>query len=183
MPIILHKYRDHQVNIETQILLLGTFNPDSADSPDFFYGRQRNFLWHLLPQCWNSASLKEASLFSKQQFMAKYKIDFADLIHSLEVPEGEEDNIDDDFIDSHVQQWKDIVALMETLPSLKEVYFTRKTFNGIPNMRTRVNIIAEYCKQNNIRICKLETPARFHSPEKQQQWIDTIVKKRTCLRP
>jgi G:T/U-mismatch repair DNA glycosylase len=182
MPIIFNKFREHKVSPQTEILILGTFNPDSSEGPDFFYGRARNFLWHLLPQCWGLYSLKEASLSSKQEFMATYKIDFADLIDSLEVPEGEEANVDDDFIDGHVKQWKDIIDLIETLPNLKEVYFTRKTFNGIPNMKSQVNLVANHCKQRGIRICKLETPARHFSDEKQQQWIDSIVLQTTCLR-
>lgn len=183
MPIILHKFKDYQVSPKTEILILGSFTHDHPDGPDFFYGRTRNFLWHLLPQCWGLDSLKEAPLAEKQEFLTSYKIDFADLIHSIEVPEGEEENVDDTFIDSHVREWKNIIDLIKTLPRLKAVYFTRKTFNGISNMRVQVNLIANYCKQHKIRFCKLETPSRFHSPEKQQQWIDTIVLQNTCLKP
>lgn len=183
MPVILHKLRDHQVDSQTEILILGTFSADIPGSPDFFYGRTRSFLWHLLPQTWGLEPLKEADLASKQEFMKEYKVDFADIIHSLDVPEGKEADVDDTFIDSHVQQWKDINALIDTLPNLKAVYFTRKTFNGIANMRVQVNIIAKHCKGKRLRFCKLETPSRFYSPEKQQQWIDTIVLQTTCLRP
>lgn len=183
MSIILHKFRNHKVNPETEILFIGTFNPDLPDEVDFFYGRSRSFLWHLLPQCWGLEPLKDAPLLSKQEFMAGYKIDFADLIHSLEIPEGEERIVDDTFIDSHVKEWKNIIELIDTLPNLKAVYFTRKTFNGIPNMRIQVNLIADHCRQKGIRLCKLETPARHYSPEKLQQWIDTIVLQTTCLKP
>lgn len=182
MPIILNKFREYQVSSETEILILGTFSPDTPDAPDFFFGRAKSFLWHLLPLCWGHDSLKEASLLSKQAFMAKYKIDFADLIDALNVPEDNEANMDDTFVDSHVHQWKDIIALIDTLPNLKAVYFTRKTFNGIPNNRTQSTLIANHCKKKNLRVCKLETPSRFFSPEKQQQWIDTIVLQNTCLR-
>lgn len=183
MPIIQHKFNSHQLNSQTQILLLGTFNPDIPTGPDFFYGRPRNFLWHLLPQCWGLEPLKTATLPEKRAFMETYKIDFADLIQSLDVPAGEESNVDDDFIDSHVEQWKDIITLIITLPDLKEVYFTRKTFNGIPNIRAQVKLIADHCASNKIRFCKLETPARFYNPEKQQQWTDTVVLKTSCLKP
>lgn len=183
MPVILHKFRNHQVSPRTEILMLGTFNPDIVTGPDFFYGRQRNFLWRLLPMCWNLPSLKDEPLLSKKQFMATYKIDFADIIHSLDIPEGMEDNVDDDFIDGHVNEWKDIIVLINGLPNLKAIYFTRKTFNGIPHMRGQVTLIANYCQPRSIRFCKLETPARFYSETKQQQWIDTIVEQTTCLRP
>lgn len=183
MPIVYNKFRNHQVSAKTEILLLGTFSPDMPDGADFFYGRARNFLWYLLPKCWDLESLKEASLSEKQLFMAEHKLDFADLIDAIEIPEGEESNVEETFIDQHVSEWKDIIALIAALPNLKAVYFTRKTFNGIGNMRVQANLIAGYCKDKEIRFCKLETPAKFHSIEKQQQWIDTIVLQNTCLKP
>jgi hypothetical protein len=183
MPVILHKFRNHQVIPETEILILGTFNPDIPTGPDFFYGRQRNFLWHLLPQSWGLPSLKNEPLPVKQAFMAEYKIDFTDIIHALDIPDGMEANVDDDFIDGHITQWKGITQLIDTLPNLKAVYFTRKTFSGIPNMKARIVAIAQHCNSKGIRLCKLETPARFYSEGKQQQWIDTIIAQTTCLRP
>lgn len=184
MLIVEHKFRAHQVNAGTGMLILGTFTPQgSAGADDFFYGRAKSFLWHLLPQCWGLEPLKDAPLTEKQAFMDTYQIDFADLIESLEVPAGQEQNVDDDFIDAHVQQWKDITGLISTLPQLKAVYFTRKTFNGIPNMRAQIRLIAHHCNQKGIRFCKLETPSKFYSPEKQQQWTDTLVLKTTCLKP
>ncbi|WP_207423354.1 hypothetical protein [Desertivirga brevis] len=182
MPLVKHKFKNYVPAPETEILILGTFVPDVEEDTDFFYGRSRNYLWHLLPICWKQESLKEASLAQKQQFMDKYKLGFADLIDTLEVPEGEEANTDDTFVDSHISSWNDITALLESLPALKAVYFTRKTFNGIPNIKEKLSSIAGYCKQKNLRLCKLETPARHFSVEKQQQWIDTIVLKKTCLR-
>lgn len=183
MSIILHKFRDHKINADTEILILGTFSGDTEDGTDFFYGRQRTFLWHLLPQCWDKDPLKDASIEEKMNFMAEHRIDFADLIHAIDVPEGEERNVDDAFIDSQATEWKDIIKTIDSLPKLKAVYFTKKTFNGIPNTKRQLTLVAEHCKQKNIRICKLETPAKFYSPEKLQQWKDTIVHKKTCLRP
>ena len=182
MPVIHHKFQDYQPDPNTEILILGTFVPEQDGSQDFFYGRTRNFLWHLLPQCWGLEPLKEAPLVQKEQFMSNYNIDFADIIRSLEVPEGEELNSDDAFIDSHVSEWRNIRALIDTLPLLKAVYFTKKTFNGVPFMRDQVKSISAHCASKNIRFCKLETPSKFYSPEKLQQWIDTVVLKTTCLR-
>lgn len=183
MPKILHKFSNHQVAADTETLILGIFSGETEEGTDFFYGRQRTFLWHLLPQCWNEEPLKEATYEQKREFMLRHKIDFADLIHAIEVPEGEERNTDDAFIDAQATEWKDIRALIDSLPKLKAVYFTRKTFNGIPNTKKRLGLIAAYCREKNIRICKLETPAKFYSPEKLQQWKDTMVNKITCLRP
>ena len=57
--------------------------------------------------------------------------------------------------------------------------------NSIPKVtvkRKNIQSLIDYCLENKIRFCKLETPAKFFSPEKQQQWIDTIVKQKTCMK-
>lgn len=114
--------------------------------------------------------------------MNRYRIGFADVIGSLEVEEGEEEISEDDFIDSHIHTFSDLPALIDSLPRLNAVYFTRKTFNGIPRIKARVSELSRHCADKNIRFCKLDTPARHFSDEKQQQWIDTIVLRKTCLR-
>jgi G:T/U-mismatch repair DNA glycosylase len=182
MAIIVNKFREYQVSAQTEILILGTFSPDIPEAADFFYGRSRTFLWHLLPQCWGVEPLLEAPVSRKKEFMSAYNIDFADIINAVDMPEKGETSLDDIFIDSHVHQWNDIIALIDTLPDLKAVYFTKKTFSGIPLMRAQIKVAADYCAQKGIRFCKLETPSKFYSPEKLQQWIDTMVLKTTCLR-
>ena len=182
MPQISHKFKHILPDAGTEILILGTFVHEGEEDTDFFYGRSRNFLWHLLPICRKGESLKDAALSEKRHFMQAQKIGFADLIDALEVPEGEETNTDDTFVDSNVLQWNDIISLIDSLPDLTAVYFTRKTFNGIPNLKVQMGLIAAHCKQKGIRTCKLETPARHFSEEKQQQWIDTIVRQTTCLK-
>jgi len=182
MPIVENKFKNYQVNTQSEILILGTFSHDIVDGADFFYGKPRNFLWHLLPNSYGLASLKEENLEAKKAFMAQYKIDFADIIETLNVPEGEENNLDDTFIDNHAFEWKNINILIDSLPNLKAVYFTRKTFNGIANAKQQIVQIATYCKQKSIRFCKLETPAKYYDDTKQKQWIDTIVKQTTCMR-
>jgi G:T/U-mismatch repair DNA glycosylase len=182
MPIVQHKFLNHPVSPDTEILILGTFNPDIPTGPDFFYGRPKNYLWQLLPGCWGIASLKFSQLPGKEAFMYGKSIDFADLIESVNVPIGEEGNVDDEYIDDKVSQWKDLLSLIRTLPKLKAVYFTRKTFAGIPNIKTRILAIQNHCAQISIRFCLLETPARYANTAKQQQWINTIITQITCLK-
>jgi G:T/U-mismatch repair DNA glycosylase len=183
MPVILHKFRNHQVIQETEILILGSFNPDIPDGPTFFYGRHKNNLWQLLPGCWIIPSLRYSPLHDKKAFMVKYKIDFADLIASVDVEEGQHANFLDTYIDPRVETWKNIIELITQLPKLKAVYFTRKTFGGIPNIHNKIIEIINHCQQVGIRFCLLETPARFVNADKQQQWISTIINQRTCLQP
>lgn len=182
MPLHHHKFISHQVHPQTHILILGLFEADQPHAGDFYYGRQRSFLWHLLPICFGNASLKEATLEQKQQFMRKHHIDFTDVISSLETEDGEELVMEDEFIDHHIYAFTDLIALINQLPSLKAVYFTRKTFNGLHNTKQAVIQVAQYCREKGIRFCKLDTPARHFSDEKQQQWKDTIVLQKTCLR-
>jgi hypothetical protein len=181
MPIVSHKFLNHLVAMDTEILILGTFNPNIPGGPTFFYGRPRNFLWQLLPGCWGMPSLKMSLLPAKQAFMAGQKVDFTDLIESVNVPVGQQANVLDSYIDGLVHQWKDVVTLISSLPKLKAVYFTRKTFARIPNITARIITIQNHCVQRNIRFCVLETPARYANVTKQQQWIDTIINQVTCI--
>jgi len=175
MPVIAHKFSAHEVHLETALLILGTFNPDVSDGPDFFYGRPHNFLWQLLPHCWGIPSLKGQSLQIKKDFMIQHKVDFVDLIHTVNVPDGQERNVADAYIDSKVQEWKDVMGLINTLPQLKMVCFTRKTFAGIPKIRAEIIAIQEHCRQKGIRFSALVTPARFTNVAKQQEWINAII--------
>ncbi len=182
MPIVENKFKNYIANNNTEILILGTFSHNVVDGADFFYGKTRSFLWHLLPVSFGLNSLKEASLIEKKTFMEKHKIDFADIINAIDVPEGEENNLDDSFIDTHVNEWNNLQTIIETLPKLKAVYFTRKTFNGIHQSKQQIMQIAAFCKAKNLRFCKLETPAKYYDETKQKQWIDTIVKQTTCMK-
>ncbi|HEY0896699.1 MAG TPA: hypothetical protein VGE15_09135 [Sphingobacteriaceae bacterium] len=182
MSVILNKFRDHRVNGATEILILGTFSPDIPGAPEFFFGRHRNYLWHMLPKCFGEVPLKDAPLGKKLQFMENHRLDFADLISEIEFGDDEEEHQDEDLYDGHVHRWNDIIKLIDSLPKLKAVYFTRKTFNGIPNMKQQMKKIGKHCHEKGIRICKLDSPARHYSDEKQQQWIDTMILQRTCLR-
>ena len=60
METVYHKFKDHKIQDDTQLLVIGTFNPDvKGNSADFFYGRPRNYLWKLLPLCFGYENLKE----------------------------------------------------------------------------------------------------------------------------
>lgn len=60
MITVQHRFLDHQINPDTETLIIGTFNPDAADNnADFFYGRSRNYLWRLLPLAYGETDLKE----------------------------------------------------------------------------------------------------------------------------
>lgn len=81
MITVQHRFLDHQINPETETLIIGTFNPETVDNKaEFFYGRSRNYLWRLLPTAFGETDLKNASKQEKLEFIQKYKIDLTDLL-------------------------------------------------------------------------------------------------------
>ncbi len=69
MTKIRHRFIDHNINPKTETLVIGTFNPDTKENiADFFYGRQRNFLWTLIPTAFNETSLKGKTRNEKNRF-------------------------------------------------------------------------------------------------------------------
>jgi len=170
-----HKFIGRPINKDTEILIIGTFNPDTPKNPaEFFYGRIRNFLWKLLPTVYGEKDLKKASKQEKLTFIEKYKIDFIDLIQEIEVEQGQEANFDDKYIDGKVIQWADVITEIDRLKNLKKVCFTRKTFDGIPKMRKKIEEIQSYCNDKKIPFKALVTPARFYNEDRQREWTSFL---------
>lgn len=175
MGTITHRFSDHKINLETETLIVGTFNPETdGNGAEFFYGRSRNFLWRLLPTAFQEKGLKQADKLEKLAFIKRRKIDFIDLILQIEVENGQETNYFDSYLDSRKIEWREIITEIKKLKSLKRVCFTRKTFSGIPNMQNRIEAIQVYCEKNNILFKALTTPARYYSEDKQAEWTNFL---------
>lgn len=171
MKTIEHKFLDHKIDPNSETLIIGTFNPSTESNPaDFFYGRNRNFLWRILPCVFHEQDHKGADLQKKIQFIRKHKIDFIDLISVVSVDEGQEANYNDDYIDGRVIDWRNVIAEIDNLKNIKRVCFTRKTYSGIPNMKQRIEEIQQHCIENGIIFQSLLTPARFYNENKQSEW-------------
>jgi len=167
---IKHKFRDHKINSKTKILIIGTFNPDVVgNEATFFYGRNRNFLWSLLPKVFNEESLKSKQNRYKLNFIRKYKIDFIDLISEIEIEEGKEKDYSDEYIDSKILKWNNVIEVIKN-KHIEGVCFTRKTFSKINNIKNKIEIIEKYCEENNIKFSYLETPARYENAKKLNNW-------------
>lgn len=175
MPIIKHRFLDHKVNLLTEILILGTFNPDTENNKaEIFYGRSRNFLWKILSVVFGHSDLKNTSREQKLDFMVNHKIDFIDLIAEIEVDAGDETNYRDDFIDLKVNGWKDVLDEIKDLPHLKKIIFSRKTFTGIPNVASRLKPIIAYCSTAGIEFKALISPTRGYTEKKQEEWTRAL---------
>jgi G:T/U-mismatch repair DNA glycosylase len=171
MTTIRHRFFDHTINLQTETLVIGTFNPDTPENTaDFFYGRPRNFLWKLIPTAFGDSNLKSKTKDEKLDFIIKRKLDFIDLIAEVEVDEVS--NYYDNYLDSRVSKWRDIISEINKLSNIKRVCFTRKSFSDIPNMKIKIEAIREYCETKIINFQYLTTPARFYREDKQHEWTN-----------
>jgi G:T/U-mismatch repair DNA glycosylase len=168
---IKHLSLNYKLQPDTETLIIGTFNPDApGNSADFFYGRKQNYFWKLLPLAFGENDLRTGSRESKINFIRKHKIDFIDLIDEVLVEEGMETNYNDDYLDSRISKWKNVIEEMKNLKHLKRVCFTRKTLSGIPNIRKKISEIEKYSNSMNIRFRYLITPSRVYTNAKQAEW-------------
>lgn len=170
-----HRFSNHKIDHQTETMIIGTFNPETAENDaDFFYGRSRNFFWRLLPIAYGEADLKRSTRQEKINFIQKYNIGLIDLIEEVQVEDGQEANYYDRYIDRKVTRWKDIVGIMKNLPNLKKVCFTRRISSDIPSMRTQLEPIRQYCEKNGIPFISLTTPARYYNEHKQAEWTQVF---------
>lgn len=169
--LVKHRFEHHIISPYTEILIIGTFNPDTPENvADFFYGRPRNFLWILVPAAFGDGSLKECAKSEKLAYIKYRKLDFIDLIAEVNVDTP--NDYADSYLDKMVTGWNDIIHRAEQLQYLKKICFTRKTFSGIPNMKKRIETISDFCEQKGITFQYLPTPARFYRADKQQEWTN-----------
>lgn len=171
MKIISHRFLNYPIDPAVEMLIIGTFNPDTEKNPAaIFYGRRRNFLWRLLPLALGTPDLKNEQAEEKFKFIREYHIGFIDLVAEVKVDIGSETNYEDRYIDSRVSRWRDVLGVVKQLNNLKKVCFTRKSFSDIPRVREKIREIAAYCTENSIAFQYLSTPSRIYSREKQDEW-------------
>jgi hypothetical protein len=103
------------------------------------------------------------------------KIDFTDLIDSVQIDPGQETNYDDKYLDNHDPEWNNVLNLIASHKSIKKVCFTRRSFGGIPKMKKQISEIKEYCESNGIQFQYLVTPARFYSEPKLHEWKKLLI--------
>lgn len=167
--LIHHRFAHRLLSKTARIVLVGTFNPETPENTaDFFYGRVQNHLWTLLPGAFGHSSLKKKGKEEKEQFMHRYKIEFTDVITTVEVEKP--DDYRDDYIDGCVVEWTDVIGQLQELPDLEKVCVTRKSFSGIPHIRKRLQEIESYCHEHGICFHYLITPARGYTAAKQVEW-------------
>jgi len=161
---------------ELEYLFVGTFNPswnyNNAVQADYFYGRIRNNFWCILPKVFGGESLKREVLNIKLEYIIKKKIGITDLV--INIQDASRENIDDrnkltkGFSDNVLNRYilefntTNILKLIEHNKStLKGVFLTRSTLNGIGQIAKHWQKIEDFCIMNNIKTNKLLTPANY----------------------
>lgn len=179
MITVKHRLSDYQINPETETLILGTFNPDTdKNEADFFYGRGRNYLWQIISEVFGIEDLKKLPKEKKVSFIKDKKIDFIDLILQVEIESGQESNYKDDYLDSRVTKWNDVIGIIKKHNKINRIGLTRKTFSGIPNMKIKIEEIRDFCVENKINFHLLTTPARhpnYYGNRHMQEWTNFLL--------
>ncbi|HWL04283.1 MAG TPA: hypothetical protein VNQ99_05025 [Xanthobacteraceae bacterium] len=167
--MIKHRCADHRVAINTEILIIGTFNPEVPENEaDFFYGRGRNGLWTFLAESFGVEDLKTRSKEQKMDFIRGHRIDFIDLIAEIDKAPT---NYEDRFLDQHVIKWNDVIGTIAGLKSLKKACVSRKGFSDVPKIKKRVEEIESHLNERQITFRRLHTPGRAHKRGKPE-WLD-----------
>ncbi|MDD2674212.1 MAG: hypothetical protein PHF81_04975 [Flavobacterium sp.] len=175
-----------------EYLFVGTFNPswnhNNAEQADYFYGRNRNNFWCILPLVFGGESLKRQELNIKLDYIIQNKIGITDLVSNI--PNASEENKDDinkltkGFSDNVLNRYTlefntpNIMKLIELNKStLKGVFLTRSTLNGIGQIAKNWGHIEEYCLKYQIKTEKLKTPANYGggSEKKSTDWKNKIL--------
>ncbi|WP_031454370.1 uracil-DNA glycosylase family protein [Flavobacterium chungangense] len=189
-----HRFEDQLIpDWELEYLFIGTFNPswdyNNAEQADYFYGRNRNFFWRILPFVFGGDDLKNSSIEEKTEYLLNKKIGITDLILCIknadENSETDRNNLTKGFSDNILNTYqldfnseKIKTLINKNQKTLKGVFLTRSTLNNnISQIRDSWNIIENHCSVINIQTNKILTPARIFSEKKVDDWkgkIDNI---------
>lgn len=178
-----HKFLPRELNPDTEILVIGTFNPDiPSNSATFFYSRGHTAFWELMSSIFGGKCLRYSSAEEKEAFIKRHKIDFTDLIEEIDMPEEDAANYRDVNLDKYLNKAKctNVKAEIAHLKQLKKVCFTRKTFSGIAHIQAKIKEVERFCAERKIAFEYLPTPANYRqiNPEKRfLVWQDFFTSK------
>lgn len=170
---IKHKFLPRQLNPETEILIVGTFNPGiNANRANFFYSRGHTSFWELMSAIFGEKCLRYSEKQEKEDFIKRHKIDFADLIEEIDITAQDLSSYKDITLDENwnVVKCKNIPQEISHLNKLKKVCFTRRTFQYIPNIQKKVEELELWCKNKGIEFRGLTTPANYGKVDAQKRF-------------
>jgi hypothetical protein len=158
-------------DFEPTTLIVGTFNPEWPDTnhSEWFYGRtSNNYFWDVLPRIYGRSSLIKSNPAEWKAFCLVEKIAITDLIISID--DAEINNTEDlkklaTYSDNTIAKGfekhttVDVEKLLETHPSIKNVYFTRGT--GEAFWKNLWRPIEKYALEKGLHERKLLTPSGY----------------------
>lgn len=172
-----HRFENQLIpDWEIEHLFIGTFNPswnfNNAVQADYFYGRIRNNFWCILPIVFEGHNLKHCDFANKLEYIQTHKIGITDLITEVTNAEIENEtdrlNLTIGFSDNVLNTYhlefnvKNIKKLiLRNIKTIKGVYLTRSTLNGINQIANCWIEIESFCEENDIHTEKLKTPANY----------------------
>jgi hypothetical protein len=168
-----HKFKEYlnleELDFQPTTLIVGTFNPSiGGNDAAWFYGRFDNNFWDVLPRIYGKDSMRCSSPKQWKLFCKENKIAITDLISSID--DADLDNLihfnkiktfSDKTIANDFKQHKQvkIIKILESNPSIKNVYLTRGT--GETFWKRLWKPIEIYCKENGLCEKKLITPSGY----------------------
>lgn len=128
--------------------------------------------------------MRDIVAIEKQAFARSRRIGFIDIIKSIDrekflsrCPHGI--RFGDALMKDIVTEWEDVRAEIDRLPNLKRIGFSRKTFNDVKFLLSKVASIREYACKKQVHFECLLTPARGCSPKKIRMWTAFLSKTKT----
>ena len=197
MPCIHRFVNDLNPNEPLKYLFIGTFNPSwdrpQNDNANWFYGRQYNDFWFIMPQVFGHPSLMHRNFRTNRDFLIHWcnqnQIGLTDVIQSIndaninnehhrEIILGVNDNAFDIFNEIIPT---DIAAIINAnVETLCGVYLTRYEHTLLPNgiINNLWTGIKNICFNLNIDCSDLVTPSRQYRQlsriQKLNDWTRTI---------
>lgn len=179
----LHRFHDILIPQQNglRFLFIGTFNPEwnaaNDNNANYFYGRTSNLFWCILPHAFNEICLIDKEREQWEEFCIEHKIGITDIIScvtnadqniqehfnllTLGFKDGNIDKqIDKQYIFNIDFTTQGLIQLIDdNHQTLKGVFFTRSTNQGIPRIWHHWQAISQYCQNLNIYTNALPTPS------------------------
>ncbi|ADQ16108.1 hypothetical protein [Leadbetterella byssophila] len=178
-----HRFYDELIPNQNLVeyLFIGTFNPswnaENENNAEYFYGRETNFFWCICPHAFNRNCLIDKGKPEWLSFCEQNLIGLTDLIKNIENADQENDQhvqlLTNGFQDKNLDlrengqyifnidfNTDDIIKYITSRRnSLKGVFFTRRTDNGIRRIWEQWCQISNHCNELSIYNAVLPTPS------------------------
>jgi hypothetical protein len=167
-------FKTHNVILKTtpyepKVLIIGTFNPDDGNGAEFFYGRNRNYLWRIFENFSNNNNALNGPADGIPQIhrifelCLRFKLSFADLITKTEV---ELDDYSDTLLNRLCNRGQiqnnveEIVKYICETESINYVYFTTKneSLGCLRNLWTNVAMLVNQ-QRPDVQFGSILTPS------------------------